>query len=1075
MAPIATLIPLTVTVPLMMNTAKSQILTNQNLFFNRAGDQLRSTNPTTAYYLSKNLFELNVWDDQSDQENATNLQVFTTLKDNLNKTNDPNLDQLKEPLLKIIDQVFGYKSYRNAKKEFEKFASSPDATVSWDEVKEVIKANYGNPPENWDEFESLKNINNALLTISGINQTNIDQIETLSSQQLKTQDLITSNTSNPAEQTSSIHEVAGTDYTSLIKIATIDPEEAGIYQLNFELNNTAYQLNIDNRNQQLSQDWTNATDQLTFFGRINNYQQLSTAKEIGNFVLTKSQLPDQPEGREKTVVNLAVRLKNGETLTKIHFSQPSETNQFKNPFQFGVLDVQLTKTSTFVSYINSQGNNAQKPTTLIEAQTNNQDAKTQVAKPIQFFNNQLIINPPTNQDWQNQPTNQSINWYAKANQALDLKLNLINQKPDQPQFKPIYDSQSGRPLSLNLVYDGKTNPTFSPIQTILLNENRFNQLPELIKNKWEEFSAFQLLSTVDATKQVANQTLKFNDHWWFLDFSDQNPTFSPDLTQARTLSLPDPTQAIFFEKPRDYQANQPTTSSLKPTTTPLQNAKAWAIVSQLINQYRNPESKLAKMALTSELIVPIWDQSTINNLAQATNSNQAFKNLENVPHETMFDLWTYLTSFTTQAHVFLKQIFGATFANQLDPSRYKNPDITSIISNYFDLANPYLINFSPTQDRLNQIMQLIEKIDPNQPSDQQLMALNHQVQLLITYQIEAVINEFQSLAFSPLVNQLVHLTNDQTKIKRTTISPELIKFITTNDLSIATLNANIKVQQQDITLNQQMLNIIKVLRHPNLDLAMALLAPSQRHNWSAFNEQTLTTFNQNDHQAINFQKTLLWVNLLFYFGYDLITPYVSQATINLNQSPTIIDLNNNQALDFAQAIEAIVNQFSNQPNLIKTLIAGANVYQILNQKLNKINNGYQSPITNISNQKLLAAINSVFNNVIGSKPQLEKWNLIISGEANKYQQFVNNLSTNNPQLPRLVKAINDDQNIIKLLDLVAPDWKREAANPQLIGIISGTVLAAITLLSIITYLTYHFRKENFQKYQKLPTLPTNEA
>lgn len=1034
--------------------ATPQLATMQTFALSKA----KTVNPTTAYYVSEDLFSLNVWDDKKDKPNQANLNKFKQLKENLEKTNDPNLEQLKTELVQTIDQVQGYHDYHQAKKAFAEFGSSTDAAIAWEDIKASVLQAYGNPPENWDDFENLKNINEQLLTISGITNDNQSVIETLSYQQLKTQDLLNSSTPNPT--TDDIATVAGTDYKMLVKIATLDPTKAGIYQLNFQLDQKDYVWIIDNQTNQLGKDLTNFSDQLISFGRLTQYQDLKNKPlELGNFVLKATTVNEQP------VVDVMVRLKQNQTMSQIQFSQPnSEQDQTLSPLKFGILDVQLKQDQTFQSLINNHGK-TKAATTLIDPATNTQDSKTQAAKTIQFFNQSTVMTKATNNDqWQTNPTNQHLTWYSLANQPLSFNLNLINANvATKPQFKPLYDVQSGLQQILKPTYDGQSVPTLAN-QSLLINKTTFEKLPELVQTNWDQLSSLKL--SASTTKGFAKQTLSFNNHIWYLDFDLNHPTFSPDLNQDQTFVLKDIRQAIFFESPRDLTFNNNQDSTLAPTIKDHPNALALKTVANLIKNYQDPQNPIAKMEISPNLKVLQWDQiAKLTNLASVTTSLAIFNDNQ---AKTYHDLWSYLNTFINQANQILKQIFGQTIANQLDPNRYQNQDSLAIVNQWFNINNPYLTNFNQSQVVFNQISNIVNDFKPNQdPSADQIKALNYQVEILITYQLEAIVNQFQALALIPFYQQLTNLINDPTKSQKSVIDGNQIKLLTINEHQFATLEQPLKATKVELTVQQQLISLIKLLRHDQVDLALGLLKPIQRQTWSTYDETKLTTFDPNEHIAINFQKAFLWVNIFAYFGFDLISPYLNQATIDPTKPLQIFDLNQQKLLNFDQGLETLITNLIAKPQLIKTIIAGFNIYQVLNQKLLAIANGtYQSPVATISNQQLVSAINQVLNQPVATNQQLEGWNLIISGDPNQLNRFINDLSTfNQANFTKIINAINDDQNIIKILNLFAPDWKREPANPQLIGIISGATLGGLALLAASGFIAYAYRKENFQKYQ----------
>ena len=1026
--------------------------------------QTKTVNPTTAYYVSEDLFALNVWDDKKDEANQANLNKFTKLKENLEKTNDPNLDQLKAELVQTIDQVQGYHDYHQAKKAFAQFGSSSDAAIKWEDIKASVLQAYGNPPEQWDDFENLKNINDQLLTISGITSENQSVIDTLSYQQLKTQDLLT--TSSPTTTTDNVSDVAGTNYKMLAKIATLDPTKAGIYQINFQLDQKDYHWIIDNQTNQLEKDLTNFSDQLISFGRLEQYQDLKNKPlELGNFVLKATTVDEQP------VVDVMVRLKDKQTMTNISFTQPTnDQDPVLNPLNFGILDVQLNKDQTFQSLINNHGK-TKAATTLIDAQTNTQDSKTQAAKAIQFFNQSVVMTKATNNDqWQTNPTNQSITWYSKAQAKVNFNLNLINANVEStPQFKPLYDIQSGLQQSLNLNFDGQSVPTLAT-QNLFINKTTFEKLPQLVQTNWDKLSAFKLNATTN--QAIAKQTLSFNNHIWYLDFDLNHPTFSPDLNQDQTFVLKDIRQAIFFENPRGLTFSNDQSSTLSPTIKDHPNALALKTVAGLISQYQNPDSPIAKMSVSKNLQVLIWDQiGAITKLADATTAKAIFNQDQS---QTYHHLWNYLTTFINQAQTILKQIFGKSIADQIDPNRYQDQDTLSLVNQWFNINNPYLINFNQSQAVFNQISTIAAAItNLKAATPDQIESLNHQVEILIQYQLEAIVNQFQALALEPLYQQFMHLFSDQTKSTKSVIDPQQISSTTVDQFTFATLKQPLKATTQELSFQQQLLNLIKLLRHEQFDLGLGLLSPIQRQVWNSFDETKLSSFTTSDHIAINFQKAFLWANIFAYFGFDLINPYLNQATINSTQPLQAFSSKTQKLVSLDQALELLMENLIQDQNQIKQIIAGFNLYQILNQKLIAIANGnYQSPILTISNQQLVSALNQVLDLPVATKNQLENWNLIINGDPNRVDRFINDLTTANP---KLIAAINDDQNIIKILNLFAPDWKRQPINPQLIGMISGITLGVLVLIALAGFIAYAYRQENFQKYQrKLIIAPESE-
>ena len=566
---------------------KSQLIkdlsSNHNRLQRSITDNITNTdriqNPDEVFYTNEDLATKDVWDSTQKQEDATNKALFTNFTSNLNAITGTST--VKDELLKIDEEIQKYLKFKQVEKEFTE-NSTLNGLISWDNIKEAFKEQLGNPKEDFQEIEQLKEIDKSMAQLSGLTEDQpVSSIKQLVAQNLKSNNLTASTGSSSA--LNNVEQVAGTDFKNLIKIAEINLEQQQNFILDYTYQATSASnaakghLIIRNDRGQVK-DATNlkeAYDKLDIFGR---YDPLPKGATVGDSTHPKQQQNIVLKKDNNTLTVLA-RLKTGQILRDISFSADGG-----QPEKFGILDVQANDKTTFRKIITSKNTTTEEK--LMDSTKNSQNSDDQLVS-IQFFSSEFFSK---RMDSQAAPFELSANKnrYIQVYQGIEttsgnaggngqpdeegntnllsLDLNYVTRFAQEGtttdnDYEPIKEYVAGvatnKTISLDLNFDG-TNPSKVNDQDnstynffALLKESLDKEILKL----FPQVSEITVRSSVDKTNKIAKQEIGYSDLFYLIG----NPSTKVGIDNSTELSnkIPDLTRKIFAEAPEQFQDRTP--------------------------------------------------------------------------------------------------------------------------------------------------------------------------------------------------------------------------------------------------------------------------------------------------------------------------------------------------------------------------------------------------------------------------------------------------------------------------------------------------------------------------------------
>ncbi|MBR2999080.1 MAG: hypothetical protein IKF44_01655, partial [Mycoplasmataceae bacterium] len=369
----------------------------------------------------------------------TNLNKWKKFKENLTQLNTTTPSTLVTELIEVCDQVQKTYDLNKALKELETLATTnPLIQQTLPQLKEAIISS-SNSYQDMNQIPNINLVNEKLLQLSGIVEG--EEIGLIKNQTSFTKKDLSAQTSNGTGGTTqkqtttngntlSIGNVAGANYTQLIKIAEIDPNQTGNYALMFEYKKdtndfvkqgTLYIKNDKGQLQNLESSTpttppstyqTSTTPSTTPTGIAKlkssldvfvrfNVQNGSISDGTDTSTGTGVKYPSKFENfiiqvNDQNKVEILVRIKASETIENLRFATtvnlPTASN-LTQPLKFGILDVQATQTSTFRSLVENNGvdspaGGAQQPSTR-KVLVSNIDSNNSIIKDIQCFSSTL--------------------------------------------------------------------------------------------------------------------------------------------------------------------------------------------------------------------------------------------------------------------------------------------------------------------------------------------------------------------------------------------------------------------------------------------------------------------------------------------------------------------------------------------------------------------------------------------------------------------------------------------------------------------------------------------------------------
>ena len=982
------------------NENKSSLIENQKL--TNLSDQRGSitdntsgtvTNPDTVIFTSVDLAQQNVWGETTDEPTSGKPtgSVDTTKKgyfDNLEKNiKSLNLTgELKDKLEKIVSDVSDFLTFKEIHSKW--FENSMQDTVPWDDVKDGIKETLNNPPDDFEDIDSLKNTTELFKKFSGLTEEQmVSEIKTLTHKQITKSDLVSSsNSSTPPTSTGGLNDIAGQDFKTLVKIAEINLDNKDNFVLEYSYKTDASSpdaksyLVIKNDKEQIKKaaKLDEAYKNLDIFGR---YDTKSSAIG-GSGSSFKSEQESIVLKRNGSTLDVLVRLKENEALGGIKFNA-----DYGQPEKFGILDVQADSNSTFSSSIERSTNSNNK---LMDIKDNSAD---QLYK-IQFFSTQYLSKKMTSNPLNDSDANRYIEFYQGLDEEYEFStdLNYITKYDATGQlndYEPIKEYVAGvatnKTVSLNLKFseenkgstiNGAADSTYNFFA--LLKDNMDKQIEPL-------FPDVSLITAKSEAKgKIAKQRIEYSDKFYLMG----NPASKVSVNTTSDLEnkIPNMLDKIFYEKPVVFDQQSPKpfvqTRAINPLA-PVQNG----VVESTIKANEQIDEKANVVRILGE----VYDKWAKNDpgfsnfrytleASQVTfeRSGSTFRNI-NIERKPLngsgFQLYQGLNDYWANLTPLIK-FFNSSFNSNQDRFKVTSSNSAHTVVDKFFINN---FEFIPNYAQVDALIAEGIKVWNSDPitsagagqvpsldgfttkSKEHFSAI---LAKLLEIQYDAIVKEFEANQMFPLYQEFASLLGSsatQTRLVVNSANSFMKLTLVTN--GAATLNLIQYTDRgweqiyttQTTTVKTQLTSLTELLRFGTSDegddaiLADAILTnPVVALKFKSFSPENLVDFSTAQPPNTKLNQMRILDGILSYFGYTFNDSYAD--TINSGNPRLVFKLNGKPTdLTFSQVLDDIIQKLNQQNNEYKptasetyksywldNIIAGTNVIRAMNWKLRQL-------------------------------------------------------------------------------------------------------------------------------------------
>lgn len=1005
-------------------------------------------NPNELFYATEKLDDsVDVWDSTNNNKNDSNFQKWSSFENNLNNltpSTNPTLVELK----RIAKQAKGVADLKTAYKTLDELKDQN----SWitDEMISSMKQDLKNQSgyeENMKDISGIDSIPEKLLTMSGISDgTKISSINNYDNFKLTNLSNSTSGGTNK-NTIRNISSVAGQDYTQLVKIAEIDPNQAGNYALSFKYKKTnssatvSGTLYIKNTNEssgtKLSSNINNLSqlkDSFDVFGRWSlglngTIGSSSYDKEMENFIIQKG---TNESGQE--VVEILVRLKNGQTITDIQWGNdtllPGATD-LKTGSRFGILDVQADENNTFKSAIlGNWKNGVDNGTTTIDDESNNQYPSngklisdindTNIINKIRFFSDNLTSkvknsSGTNNDDSVSSKANRTLEFYQYENVDLNLPLYYaVNSDSDVSEsvftYKPLYIYTNGVASSnqqtLQLNSTSSIATTLSPASYSMFSDLK-EELPQEVQENFIDSSKIQLSSSIDTSKKTTKQVLTFFDNFYAIGNRDEGWTSISTNGDIKLIKISDPTLKVFAEDPNEG-ANY--TSEIKSTTQAQETLNERTVVIGFLGNVYDEFSKSNSGVLNGEkysLSFGRWNAKGPN------GSNIIYEN-QNV-NGSANDVYNVLNSTWSN----LSPVMDKLFSLSSNAERYKVGSTTasSIVNSYLAFTSEFTSNanelesiisdaISTVKSSLGEGTSITEQTTYENLTNETKKSLGKLMSRLIQIQLGTIANEFNLRLSTPIYDAIKSVLEDQNNKVSFSINSPATFLETVNNSSSNGMNLikysidgwNKIVNSTEVSLKDGTKSLFALLYFGNGNVYLGdsiFNSGSLSAVFKAMNAESLITFEadsfiaKNDKVAIYNKLFATFTNLNLESKIQEMLRIGTPASINSNEIKSnileaLLKLSNQ--IERVEAIQdATVTSY-----YLDDLISGTNAIISLNWKLQEINGNVR--LTSNNNNEIRNNILSILNsNEQMSSSELSIWSNIIDNTKD-YSEYTKKFS-----------------------------------------------------------------------------------
>ena len=1037
--------------------------------------------------------------------NQTNLTKIENLVKKIETT--PNADtqtkQMAKALLEQAKLYIGYKTFE------QRWLSSgiDDAQNLWDNgVAKVVAEKFNNITE----FSNIKELSELKALIgrwNGLTTTNVDKITQIKAQTIKQTDLLATN-STPS--TNDVHLVAGDNFNTLVKIATLDMNINQNYLLEYETQfktgsaTTQSKLVLLNdqgqwKNKSLKDNLITNVDG---FGRYDKYESGGSygsenyPSHQKNFVFKYDAASNQ--------LDLFVRLEKDQVMKNISFNKELGT-----PKAFGILDVQVANNKSSFGLWQENGQPNGKYNLIQKPNANDINGDQQISK-IQFFSttyrSQRIANPFTKID---AAPNRSLKWWqfaTPADQPLLFDINMIKELTGDGRASYDFLKQyiNGLPTQqvqqISFGFDG-TKPTiindgkaeydfFAPLK---------NTLPETVKVQFPAISKINFKSSVKA--KIAKQELSYNDQFYL--FGEVASKTNLNINQPLEATMTNPLAKIFYEEPDVYKDAQESEKSQSSTLEALEQA----------------DLKLNAVNLMAQ-VYQMWSEASATPSTKAPIENQNFKlDLPVVKYDERLGIYTNihteveavilngpqlyqkLIKYWDPLAKMIKSQFNPDFQGEKRYTVGSIQDSLNIFSQWIVGNFEFIPSYAEVENLINMATKIWNEDDATQdnpnPSINDFTA-EHQAQIqaitaqLIKIQFQAIINEFNNQQMLPLYGEFLKFFNSQDQAHQglKINAPESIFkpiTISENYQLISYQNPDNLTNETSVTTKEQLVSLINLLKwSPTIDqpapyntnqatindlpisVGQALFVnPVVINYWNQFSASALMNWTSAQSVETKLQQLQLFNTIFKFFGFDFSSAYVDYLNREDRNEPLKLVFNNiwkpAVKLNLAQVSQATLsllnvanNKFdpaagqSYQSYHLDNLIAGANLVRILNHTYLELNTKADPAKPQWTNQEVQAQILAILNQNQATTSEQAAWMKATSSASYDFATLSATLSgrLGETNLIALAQKLATKEVIMakRILDFIDTD-KIAISHAVAIWIISALSVVGLVLIA----------------------------
>ena len=1064
----------------LRNPLVNQAISNYQISNNQTSKTI--INPDEVFYFSQSLDQLDVWDPNSttippivnpnpfNQFDQSTINALNKAAPTQGGINDANLKKL-EAMVKKINTIPGADQSVKAKAQalleqakqyisFKTFEARwlasdiPDAEKIWNDggVADAVSAQFGGIRQ-FGDIKELNELKDLINKWNGI-VTNVEKISQIKAQAVKQNDLLSDQAATTA---SDINQVAGDNFNTLVKIATLDFNIEQNYQLEYEIQLKAASATtqskiifLNDRGQWKNKSLkTNLVANVDGFGRYEKYESGGSygsdnyPSHQDNFVFKYDQSSNQ--------LDLFVRLKQDQVMKNITFNQ-----QLGQPSQFGILDVQVGNNKSTLGLWKKDGQTGSDQNLIQKPDASGQNGDNQIAK-IQFFSSTYQSSRSTTKIDANQ--NRRLTWYQLASdQPVNFDVNIINNRTTdgRASYELLKQYVNGLPTQqvqqVSFSFDG-TNPSqindgksqydfFAPLKAIL---------PTEVAKLFPAISKINFTSSVKS--QIAKQSMHYSDQFYL--FGEVASKTNLNTNNPIEATMLDPLSKVFFEPPDAYQNSTEQAKEATSTLEALEQADLKLNVINLMAQIYNLQANNDELVneIEFKLDLPVVKYEKRVDLYSKIHTEVESVILKGPA------LYNKLTNYWDDLAKMIKATFNHDFQGEKRYSVGQLQDAQNIFSQWMVGNFEFIPVYAEVENLINLATQIWDddpatKDNPNPQFAQ--FTEEHQAQLqaivvqLIKIQFQAIINEFNFQQQLPLYDLFIkifdqdvvknrQIINDPQTIFKPSPVSEQLDLITYQSLDNLTTTTQSLLKNQLATLVNLLKYQIPQSQQPfvsappitisdqPITIGQALFVnPVAINYWNRFSNQALMNWSSAQAVEIKLQQLQIFNTIFKFFGFDFSSAYVDYLNREDRNQPLTLTFKTiwkpDTKVDLESAIAGVMQLLENANNNfapaagqvyrsyhLDNLVSGANLIQILNHTYLQLEQNSQANDQNQwTNQEVQNQILSILNQLQSSVSEQAAW-----------MKAATNISYDFATLSATLSGRNGEQKLKELANRIA--------------------------------------------------------